>query len=99
MLFNSLQFVVFLPIVLIIYWLFDHRQQNLFLLAASLFFYASWNWRFVFLLLVTVIVDYYVAAYLHRLAQEGALARKRKLVLSISMFCNLAILGFFKYFN
>src|SRR5438132_301407 len=99
MLFNSLQFVVFLPIVLAIYWLLDHRQQNLFLLAASLFFYASWDWRFVFLLLLTVIVDYYVAAYLYRLAEQGAPERKRKWVLSIIMICNLAVLGFFKYFN
>src|SRR5438876_12316928 len=97
--FNSLEFVIFLPVVLAVYRLLDHRRQNLFLLAASLFFYARWNWRFVFLLLVTVIVDFCVAAYLDRLAKAGSPEGKRKRVLSISMVCNLAILGFFKYFN
>jgi alginate O-acetyltransferase complex protein AlgI len=98
-LFNSLEFLIFLPIVLTAYFLLDHRRQNYLLLAASLFFYASWDWRFLFLLFVTMIVDFYVAAYLEKLEDEGAPERKRKAILSISMICNLVILGFFKYFN
>src|SRR5579859_4787484 len=99
MLFNSLEFLIFLPIVLVVYSLLDHKRQNLFLLAASLFYYASWDWRFVFLLLLTVVVDFYVANYLYQLAEEHAPERKRKLILAISMGCNLGVLGFFKYFN
>ncbi len=99
MLFNSIAFVAFLPVVLIAYYLLGHRGQNRLLLAASLFFYACWDWRFLSLLFVTVIVDFYVAQYLDRLAAANAPARKRKAVLAISMGANLAILGFFKYFN
>ena len=99
MLFNSLEFVLFLPAVLLGYNLLKHRGQNYFLLAASLFFYASWDWRFLFLLFVTMVVDFYVAAYLEKLRQQGAPEQKKKLVLAVSMFTNLAILGFFKYFN
>jgi D-alanyl-lipoteichoic acid acyltransferase DltB (MBOAT superfamily) len=69
------------------------------LLAASLFFYGSWDWRFLFLLFVTVVIDFYVAAYLEKLKDEGASDSKRKSVLAISMATNLIILGFFKYFN
>lgn len=99
MLFNSLSFVIFLPIVLIGYYLLPHRGQNYLLLAASLFFYACWDWRFLSLLFITMVVDYYVADYLERLQLNGAPESKRKRVLAISMFSNLAMLGFFKYFN
>jgi alginate O-acetyltransferase complex protein AlgI len=98
-LFNSLSFLIFLPIVLIGYYSLAHRGQNYLLLAASLFFYACWDWRFLSLLFITMVVDYYVADYLERLQLEGAPERKRKWVLAVSMFSNLAMLGFFKYFN
>jgi len=98
-LFNSLSFLIFLPIVLIGYYSLAHRGQNYLLLAASLFFYACWDWRFLSLLFITMVVDYFVADYLARLQLEGAPERKRKWVLAVSMFSNLAMLGFFKYFN
>ena len=99
MLFNSLEFALFLPIVTGVYYLLRYRGQNLWLLAASLFFYASWDWRFLPILATTMVVDFYVAAYLEKLAKSGAPESKRKLVLAISMGSNLAMLGFFKYFN
>jgi D-alanyl-lipoteichoic acid acyltransferase DltB (MBOAT superfamily) len=99
LLFNSLEFVIFLPLVLLGYNLLKHRGQNYFLLVASLLFYGSWDWRFLFLLFLTMIVDFYVAAYLEELREACASDHKRKLLLAISMFTNLAILGFFKYFN
>lgn len=101
MLFNSITFLIFFPVVTIGYYLLSRhlRFQNLWLLAASLFFYSCWDWRFTFLLLVTVFVDFYVAAYLDRLYDEGAPPGKRKKILAISMGANLTILGFFKYFN
>jgi alginate O-acetyltransferase complex protein AlgI len=99
MLFNSLEFALFFPIVTGVYYLLRQRGQNLWLLAASLFFYASWDWRFLPILATTMVVDFYVAAYLEELAKIGAPERKRKYVLAISMGANLAMLGFFKYFN
>jgi alginate O-acetyltransferase complex protein AlgI len=101
MLFNSLSFLVFFPVVTAGYYLLARnlRLQNLWLLAASLFFYSCWDWRFTFLLLVTVFVDFYVARYLDVLYERGEPASKRKKVVAISMGANLVILGFFKYFN
>jgi alginate O-acetyltransferase complex protein AlgI len=99
MLFNSLEFALFFPVVTGIYYLLRHRGQNLWLLVASLFFYASWDWRFLPILATTMVVDFYVAGYLEKLAKVEAPERKRKLVLAISMGANLAMLGFFKYFN
>jgi alginate O-acetyltransferase complex protein AlgI len=98
-LFNSLGFLIFLPLVLCGYYLLNHRWQNYLLLAASLFFYACWNWRFVFLLLLTVVVDFYVARLLESMQQRGAPPARRKLVLAVSMATNLVVLGFFKYFD
>src|ERR1700756_15882 len=101
MLFNSLAFAIFLPLVLAGYYLLrgSHKGQNRLLLAASLFFYACWDWRFLSLLFITMIVDFYVAAHLEDLHERGAPDGRRKRVLAISMFCNLAMLGFFKYCN
>jgi alginate O-acetyltransferase complex protein AlgI len=99
LLFNSLEFAIFLPIVLAVYFALGHRGQNYLLLAASLFFYAMWDWRFLFLLFVTMFGDFFIAAYLDRLRDEGASHSKRQWILAISMAMNLVILGFFKYFN
>lgn len=99
MLFNSLSFAIFLPLVLAGYYLLGHKAQNRFLLAASLFFYACWDWRFLGLLLPLMYVDFVVAAAIERMREAGASARKRKALLVVSMASNLAVLGFFKYCN
>lgn len=101
MLFNSLHFALFLPIVLALYYLLRqrHEAQNRLLMVASLYFYASWDWRFLGLLFLTMIVDFNVAAWLERMHEAGAPQARRKRVLAISMASNLAILGFFKYCN
>jgi D-alanyl-lipoteichoic acid acyltransferase DltB (MBOAT superfamily) len=95
MLFNSLIFLGFLAVVLLIYPRLKLRGQNLFLLAASYVFYGTWDWRFTSLLAVSTIVDYYVGRHLH--ASDDVKRRKRLLLLSVCV--NLGILGFFKYFN
>ncbi len=100
MLFNSLEFLVgFLPIVLLIYYLLPHRVQNTFLVLASCFFYASWDWRFLLPLLVTTSIDYWAAQRMEAslVLNEPTSARKKYLVTSIVL--NLSLLGFFKYFN
>ncbi len=95
MLFNSWPFVAFFCIVYLVYRALPHRQQNWFLLLASLFFYGCWDWRFLGLLLFSTGVDYWVA----RLIEDTADPRQRRRLLSVSMCVDLGILGFFKYCN
>ena len=65
MVFNSLTFAIFFLIVYALYLVLDHRRQNRMLLAASCVFYGAWDWRFLFLLFLTVLVDYFVALKIH----------------------------------
>jgi len=98
MLFNSVDFAIFLPIVFAIYWIVGGKRvhgQNTVLLAASYVFYAWWDWRFLSLLLISTLVDYWVGATLHK--TEGKSKRKQLLWLSICV--NIGLLGFFKYYN
>jgi D-alanyl-lipoteichoic acid acyltransferase DltB (MBOAT superfamily) len=98
MLFNSIDFAVFLPIVFAIYWLVPNnriRIQNFVLLVASYVFYGWWDWRFLSLIIISSIVDFVVGIAMHRQQSEV----RRKLLLIISLSVNLGLLGFFKYFN
>jgi alginate O-acetyltransferase complex protein AlgI len=99
MLFNSLEFVLFLPVVLIVYHRLSHEAQNKFLLVASCVFYGSWDWRFLFPLLISTSIDYWAAERIQRLIQLGAPVQRRKKYLALSVTANLTLLGFFKYFN
>jgi alginate O-acetyltransferase complex protein AlgI len=68
MLFNSLNFAIFLPVVFAIYWFVlqkNFRLQNCLLLLSSYFFYACWDWRFLFLLLFSTVLDYYTGIKMH----------------------------------
>ena len=95
MLFNSLEFAVFFAIVYILYLLLRHKWQNRMLLLASYVFYGSWDWRFLSLILISTIIDYFCGLAIHRAKEE----KQRKLPLIVSIASNLWILGFFKYFN
>lgn len=95
MLFDSPVYILFLIVVTLLFWRLRFRAQNYFLLAASYFFYGWWDWRFVLLLAFSSIVDFCVAQAIWR----AQLARRRKALLVFSVTLNLAILGFFKYFN
>ncbi|MGJ5642411.1 MBOAT family O-acyltransferase [Formosa sp. S-31] len=98
MLFNSLDFAVFLPIVFVLYWFVTNRSlkfQNLLILGASYFFYACWDYRFLALILFSTIVDFTVGL---ALAKENNI-RTRKILLLTSVIINLGFLGFFKYYN
>ena len=98
MLFNSIDFAVFLPIVFCIYWALQNQSlkiQNGFVLFASYLFYGWWDWRFLSLIIISSGVDYLVGLFLHRASDDG----KRKLLLATSLFTNLGILGFFKYYG
>ena len=97
MLFNSFSFAIFLPIVFIIYWLLNKKLQwqNILLMIASYYFYACWDWRFLFLLMFSTGLDYLSGLAIARTKNDGS----RKLWLVISVGLNLVFLGFFKYFN
>jgi D-alanyl-lipoteichoic acid acyltransferase DltB (MBOAT superfamily) len=93
--FNSFQYVVFLPVVLGLYWLLKHRQQNALLLAASYVFYGAWDYRFLGLMMLSTITDFTVGRLLEATEDD----RRRKRIFLVSLGVNLGILGFFKYFN
>lgn len=98
MLFNSIEFAIFLPFVFTCYWLLQKKgvkAQNFFLLASSYFFYGWWDWRFLFLILFSTLVDFFITKAISTENSE----RKRKLYLILSLFTNLGLLGYFKYFN
>ncbi len=97
MIFNSPEFLLFLPIVFLCYWFLfkkNLRTQNFFLFAASYFFYGWWDWRFVFLLMTSTLIDFYFGKIIYK--KEG---KSRKIFLWLSVFNNLIILFFFKYYN
>jgi len=98
MLFNSVEFLIFLPIVFSLYWLINGknvRAQNTLLVISSYFFYGWWDWRFLALIAFSSLVDYLVGIGLGR-AED---TKKRKLLLLTSISVNIGFLGFFKYFN
>src|SRR5574344_2268691 len=98
MLFNSIAFLVFLPIVFIGYWFVFKKlnAQNFFVLVASYVFYGWWDWRFLGLILLTTFLSYLSGLLIEK--YEGQ-RNKQKLVSAINIIVNLGILGFFKYFN
>ncbi|MGH1519853.1 MBOAT family O-acyltransferase [Chryseobacterium sp. JK1] len=98
MLFNSIEFVFFLPIVFLLYWFITNKSiklQNILLLIASYFFYACWDWRFLFLLMFSTLLDYYTG-----LKMQHAENKKGKYFwFWLSITINLGFLGVFKYYN
>lgn len=98
MLFNSIDFAFFLPIVFFLYWFVfnkDLKIQNLFIVISSFVFYAWWDWRFLLLMIGSASVDFFVGNKLRDTNDKS----KRKMLLILSLCINLGILGFFKYFN
>jgi D-alanyl-lipoteichoic acid acyltransferase DltB (MBOAT superfamily) len=98
MIFNSIDFAIFLPIVFLLYWFVSNRSiklQNLLIVIASYIFYGWWDWRFLSLIIFSTLVDYSIG---QKLRNENTL-RKRKLLLWLSISANLCFLGFFKYYN
>ncbi|MEO8601635.1 MAG: MBOAT family protein [bacterium] len=95
MLFNSISFLIFLPIVLLGANGLPARWRNLFLLAASYVFYGVWDWRFLLLLIGTTGVDYFAALQI----AATSLPQRRRAFLLLSLGTNLTVLGFFKYYD
>jgi D-alanyl-lipoteichoic acid acyltransferase DltB (MBOAT superfamily) len=98
MFFNSINFAIFLPIVFILYWFATKgnlRLQNILLLVSSYFFYACWDWRFMFLLIFSTLLDHYTGIKIH----EATNQRKKLFWFWLSIGINLGFLGVFKYYN
>jgi alginate O-acetyltransferase complex protein AlgI len=97
LLFNSLEFLIFLPIVFVLYWFVFNktlRWQNLLILVASYFFYGWWSWKFMLLLALSTFLD-----YVYGFAVASPNKKRAKLFLWLSIVNNLGILGIFKYYN
>jgi D-alanyl-lipoteichoic acid acyltransferase DltB (MBOAT superfamily) len=98
MLFNSIDFAVFLPVVFIIYWLLGSKRvtlQNVLIVIASYIFYGWWDWRFLCLIFFSTLIDFTIGLLLETQKKQSY----RKTLLLISVFVNIGLLGFFKYFN
>lgn len=97
MLFNSIDFAIFLPIVFVLYWLLKSRltAQNLLIAISSYVFYGWWDWRFLFLILFSTLIDYSVGFWM----AKTEVSKHRKFLLWTSLIVNLGLLGFFKYYN
>lgn len=98
MLFNSIGFLIFLPIVFILYWFVfrkKYQHQNLMLLVASFYFYACWDWRFLFLLMFSIGLDFVSGIQI----EKSKTKKEATFWLTLSIVINLGFLGFFKYYN
>ena len=96
MLFNSFSFALFFPIVFILYWFVANRSlrlQNALLFLASYFFYACWDWRFMFLLMFSTLLDFFTGLKMEQNPE------KKKFWFWLSVIINLGLLGVFKYYN
>ncbi len=96
MLFNSIDFAIFCPIVFILYWFVFNKsvkQQNLLVILASFVFYGWWDWRFLTLLIISASTDFIIGVAL----DKTSVVSKRKGLLLLSILVNLGLLGFFKY--
>ena len=97
MTFNSVEFLLFFPVVLIVYALVfgRPRSRDLWLLASSYVFYMAWNWHYAGLILFSTVVDFALGRRMARSDDEGT----RKFLVTCSVVLNLGLLGFFKYHN
>lgn len=95
MLFNSPAFLIFFTLVYALYLICPYKWQNRMLLAASYIFYGWWDWRFLSLLFISTVIDYYCGIKIDQTAEP----KKKRAFVVISIVCNLVLLGFFKYYN
>ncbi len=98
MLFNSVEFAIFLPVVFVLYWLLSKkhiRYQNILLLLSSYLFYGWWDWRFLSLIIFSSFIDFYIGLSIGKSNSQS----KRKYLLLTSLLVNLGFLAFFKYYN
>ena len=98
MLFNSIEFLLFLPTVFVLYWFVFNknlRDQNSLILVSSYIFYGWWDYRFLSLISLSTIFDYLIGLNMPKQDSD----KKRRFLLWCSVLFNLSVLGFFKYYN
>ncbi len=95
MLFNSLEFLVFFPIVIAGYFALNPKYRWILLLLASYYFYMCWNYSYIILIMLSTVVDYTTGILIHKSQNK----KRRKSLLLLSLATNLGLLFFFKYFN
>jgi len=97
MLFNSIDYLIFLPLVFILFWALrgDYKKQNILLLLSSYVFYGWWDWRFLSLILYSSLIDYIAGQRIEASKTE----KGRKNWLRLSLISNLGLLAIFKYYN
>ena len=98
MLFNSFEFLLFLPVAFLFYWFVfrSRKAQNFFLIVASYVFYGWWDWRFLLLIVFTSLCSFVSGLLLERYEDSR---RAQKAISAANIVVNLVVLGFFKYFN
>ncbi|MBW8049758.1 MAG: MBOAT family protein [Cytophagales bacterium] len=95
MLFNSLQFLIFLPAVIIIYFSIPYKWRWLLLLIASYYFYMCWKVEYIILIIISTLIDFYAGIQMGKIKEK----HKRRKYLYVSLLTNLGLLFGFKYFN
>ena len=103
MLFNSIDFLIFLPIVLVIYYIIPMKYKHIWLLISSYYFYMCWNAKYVLLIFVSTVITYLSGILIDKVEKTWSdvdkLGKYKKLILAISFVSNLGILFYFKYIN
>ena len=92
MLFNSIEFVIFFILVFFIYWKLNRKKQNIFIIICSYIFYGWWDWRFLTLIFISTIVDFFLGKKIY----QNDSVKVRRIYLTLSVLINIGILGFFK---
>ena len=95
MFFNSIEFIIFLPIVVAVYYLLPHKLSWLWLLIASYYFYMSWKAEYALLIIGSTVVDFFAAQFIDKTDKKSI----KKAWLSLSLITNLGLLAVFKYYN
>ncbi len=98
MLFNSIEFLLFLPVVLILYWFVTNKKlpvQNTLLLLSSYFFYSCWSRKFLLLLIFSTLLDYFTGLMMYQAKNQVS----KRIWFWLSVSVNLGFLGVFKYYN
>lgn len=103
MLFNSIDFLIFLPIVLVIYYIIPMKYKHIWLLISSYYFYMCWNAKYVLLIFVSTVITYLSGILIDKVEKTWSdvdkLGKYKKLILALSFVSNLGILFYFKYIN
>ena len=103
MLFNSIQFIIFLPIVILIYFVVPQKIKNIWLLVASYYFYMSWNAKYAILICTSTVITYLAGIAMDRIELSCSNEKKKigykRICIAVSFVLNLGILGYFKYTN